>query len=81
MVNLIACFALSLVTGVLLVVVGRRRGENWEKIAVNCATFALLPCLSGLAWFLPGSQGFVWAALVALGVIAVVMIFVRWRSQ
>jgi hypothetical protein len=81
MISPIACYASLLVLGILLIVVGRRRGEDWERIALSVASFVLVPGLAALVWFLPGSRRFVQGALLVGAGFAVMMIFVRMRLR
>ena len=74
-------FGTYLVLCATAVVVERKRGHGWRKIAESWVPFLLPSFLGGLAWVFPGSSGVVKVALLVLLAYALLMMFIKLRRR
>jgi len=64
-----------------VVLIERKRGVDWRKIAKSWVPFLLPSFLGGLAWVFPGSSGVVKVALLSLLAFALLMMLIKLRRR
>jgi hypothetical protein len=74
-------FGIYLFLGVTVVLIERKRGLDWRKIARSWVPFLLPSFLGGLAWVFPSSSRVVKVALLLLLAWAFLMMLIKWRRR